>query len=107
MSRLQHAGHSKVPKTQLRRTPLIRIVAHQILSKILHVVHVQSNVMSKAMWLEHSRYALGNHVVKIPMDKAELAQTFQHQFRNGQMDISVRYPWLSELESILQSHTIW
>ena len=95
------AGHPEAAQAKLGRALLVRIIAHQILSEVFHVVDVQAHVVSQAVRLEQAGDTLSNHVVKVATYDVQGPEVLEHQPGYGEMDVPVGNSGLSQLESQL------
>ena len=101
MAWAQAKGHAQRAQTQLLGAGLIRIVPHQILAQVFHVMHVQAHVVAQAVRLEEAGDALGYHLVQVSLYQAQGAEALQHLAGRGQVYFPVGNAGLGQGEGQL------
>ena len=98
IARNKSACHSEAAEAELRGAFLIRIVTHEILSEVLHVVNVKSHVVAESVRLEQSGDAFVKHIVQIAAHDVQRSEILQHQLGDGQMNVPIGDSRLCQIE---------
>ena len=78
MTRLEVTCHTQIAHAKKRRTLALITIAHIILSEILHVMHIHSHIVSKAMRHEQAGNSACDHFIDITTDKIESFELLEH-----------------------------
>ena len=99
IARNQFPGHPEASETELGRAGLIIVVSYEILVEVLHVVDIQTHVVTESVRHEESGDSGFDHIVDIAPDDIQCTEFLQHQAHSPEMDLTVGDTRTGEFES--------